>query len=168
MNKFIYTVLILLIYFPAYAQKNSLFNSIKYVNKIDRFIFVGNQLPQQDLIELAAQARIAKMTMVLSGFVDQSSAGLEHTKIKISEINQDCCEANGPGWIIYPQLFEKFKIKEVPTFVLSKRTLNSQFDFAKVTGVMSVQNALKYIYAEAVNYQIKEDARSAFNEFKNE
>lgn len=150
------------------AQNLQLFNLIKNTGKIDRFIFVTTKMPNQDLIELASQARIAKMTMILNGFVDSSSSGLENTKQKIAEINTACCGNNGPSWEIYPQLFEKFNIKEGPSFVISIRNPQSLSDYTKVTGVMSVQNALKFIYSGSLDSQIKADAKSAYKGFDND
>lgn len=161
----IFTLMIFLI---GKVQGHDIFKTITNDQKIDRYIFVSTKMPDQDLIELAAQAQISKMTMVLFGFIDSSSAGLEHTKIKIFEINNSCCSRNGPSWMIYPLLFEKFNVRVSPSFVISKKTPLNPSDFVMVSGEMSVQNALKYIYAGAINPLIRADAKSAYKEFPDE
>lgn len=165
MRALILTYFITVFLSVAVAKDNQLSNSFKKDQTIDRYLFVTSKLSDQDLIELAAQANIAKMTLVLSGFIDPSSAGLEHTKLKIAKINQACCGENGPTWLIYPQLFDKFDVKQVPSFVISKKNIKSKGDFAKVTGIMSVQNALKFIYAGALDPQIKAASKAAYQRF---
>jgi len=166
MKKHTCTFLIVLTCMNCNAQDMRLTHLIKNQEKIDRFIFVTTKIPIQDLIELARQARIVKMTMILNGFNEDSSSGLESTKRTIANINTACCESDGPKWEIYPQLFDKFNIKEGPAFVISRRNPQSALDFAKVSGEMSVQNALKFIYAGAIDAKIKADAKLAYKEFK--
>ena len=68
--------------------------------------------------------------------------------------------------MIYPQLFERFNIKTVPSFVISKNLNDNIPEFTKISGEMSVQNALKYIYA-GTNYSlIKKQAKISYLMFK--
>ena len=165
-----HTVFFLIVFkiitFSVFANDLSLFNTIKQAGKLDEYLFVSFSMSDQDLIELSAQAQIVKMTLVISGFDEHSTDGLEHTKLRISQINHSCCENKGPVWMIYPQLFERFNIKTVPSFVISKNSNDNIPEFTKISGEMSVQNALKYIYA-GTNYSlIKKQAKISYLMFK--
>lgn len=131
------------------------------------YIFVSTQIPTQELIEIAAQAKTANMTLVLSGFVDSGRHGLQNTKQFVSSINQSCCAAEGPRWMIHPKLFEVFGVSSTPAFLISVKNPSSDKDFVKISGMMSVQNALKYFYEKAVNAQIRTEAKNMYEKFEN-
>lgn len=152
--------------FGVFANDLSLFDTIKQSGKLNEYLFVSISMRDQDLIELSAQAQVVKMTVVIAGFVDNSSEALEHTKLRISQINSSCCANKGPVWMIHPQLFERFSIKSVPTFVISKNSNDKTPEFTKVSGEMSVQNALKFIYAGTNDASIKQQAKMSYLLFK--
>ena len=74
------------------------------------FVFVSFSMPKTSLIELNNQAQKYNATLVMRGIYKNSFSEMRK---KILEISPDGLSIN-----IDPQAFEKYNIKQVPTFVL--------------------------------------------------
>jgi conjugal transfer pilus assembly protein TrbC len=166
-----------------HAQRNPLFDAIESHARVfeqsnkraQGYIFVSQSMSQQDLIELSAQAKQADMTMVIRGFAEQGPKSLEQTRSKVALINAACCHHQGPTWLIHPELFERYAVSGVPSFVVAQipgsnaQAQNARDrvkEFTKVSGEMSVQNALKFIYAGTENPLVKQHVASVYRNFE--
>ena len=76
------------------------------------FVFVSFSMPKASLIELNKQAQKYNATLVMRGIYKNSFSEMRK---KILEINPDGLSIN-----IDPKSFEKYNIKQVPTFILVK------------------------------------------------
>lgn len=76
------------------------------------FVFVSFSMPKASLIELNKQAQKYNTTLVMRGIYKNS---FHEMRKKILEISPDGLSIN-----IDPKAFEKYNIKQVPTFVLVK------------------------------------------------
>lgn len=102
------------------------------------YVFVSLSMPKPALIALNKDAARFGAALVLRGLKDnQYSATAEHLKPII--------EQSGQGFLIHPQWFTQFKIDTVPTFVLSKTDAAGNVRFDKVSGHISVDEALTQI-----------------------
>ncbi len=124
---------------PARAQ--DLFDSIRAAaaEQPAGYVFVSDRVTDTALIPLARDARAAGFTIVVNGFWGDLAA----TRQRVARINEACCGKNGAHWQVNPLLFQRYQVTAVPSFVLAVGPGNAPTDFAKVTGEMSVANALK-------------------------
>lgn len=131
----------------AQAQDQSLYDAIVQSNAtgMSGYVFVSGAMPDASLIALARDARKAGMSLVLNGFLQDGPNGLDSTKRKIAAINSACCANAGAHWQINPLLFQRYGIKATPTFVVARGTGTGDNDYSKVSGEMSVGNALKFM-----------------------
>lgn len=102
------------------------------------YLFVGTTMNDGQLINLARQARNHGFTVVLNGFGGNDA----ETRKRILSVNAACCDQAGPEWIVYPQAFRAFRVTAVPAFVIAKGMSGSSDTFSKVTGVMTIPEAL--------------------------
>jgi conjugal transfer pilus assembly protein TrbC len=107
------------------------------------YIFVSTQMPRSSLVALAREASQAHAVLVLNGFSFKAPT-LQATQKLIDEINNDCCKPNGAQWLIHPKLFDRYKVKVAPAFVLALGEGEGAGDFSRLTGDISLANALKY------------------------
>ena len=89
-------------------------------------VFVSFSMPKMALIELNEQAEKYGAILILRGIYNNS---FSETKDKILEINK-----NGLHLNIDPQLFKKYAIRRVPTFVL----LEDGYEIARLSGNVSL------------------------------
>ena len=82
------------------------------IKKDGIIVFVSFSMPKEALRELSEQAEKYGATLVMRGIFRNS---FRKTKDKISEIGRDGLKLN-----IDPQMFKKYGISRVPTFVLVK------------------------------------------------
>ena len=150
----------------AVAQQSAtpMFNSMaKGESGLRGYIFVSSQMSDTSLIAYAGDASRSGMTLVLNGYVDESPKGLLHTQQKVQEINRACCgEKGGAHWQINPPLYDLYQVKTVPTFVIAKGESKNPNDFSKVSGEMSVANALKYFYQRSSIPEIKAESARVY------
>lgn len=104
------------------------------------FVFVSEQVSDTALIPLARDAQRAGFTLVVNGFWGDVNA----TRQRIARINEACCAQNGARWQINPLLFQRYRVTAVPSFVLTVGSGDAPGDYSKVTGEMSIANALKF------------------------
>ncbi|TXT28275.1 MAG: hypothetical protein FD131_3228 [Rhodocyclaceae bacterium] len=102
------------------------------------YLFVSTTMNDGQLINLARQARNHGFTVVLNGFGSNDA----ETQKRILNVNSACCDKSGPEWIVYPQAFRAFKVTAVPAFVIAKGLSGSPDTFSKVTGAMTIPEAL--------------------------
>lgn len=148
----------------ATCNAQSLYEAIRDPNAsgISGYIFVSTRLPDTTLIALAGDARRAGVSMVLNGYVNDGPRGLEDTKRKVAEINAACCSKGGAHWQINPLLYQRYKIRATPAFVIGKGTSNKPEDFSKVSGEMSLGNALKFFAQNSQISDIKKRANEVY------
>jgi len=137
--------------------------------KISGLIFVSTSMPDQALIELASQAAPLKIPLVFAGYGQTRESNLKDLEKKILKISMDCCQINSSSsnlkWMVDPTIFSKFNIKGVPAFIVYKNVIRTNDDFFKVSGQMSLQNALKYCFQEGVNIEIKSFCKVQYQYF---
>jgi len=160
--KFLLTLLPALIAAPAQTQ--SLYESFRdpNANTMHAFIFVSMKLPDATLIALARDSRRAGVGLVLQGFIHDGPRGLEDTKARIADINHACCDKNVANWQINPVLFQRYKVAAVPTFVIAKGSGGKESDYSKISGEMSLGNALKFFAQESHISDIKSNAGQVY------
>ena len=75
-------------------------------------VFISFSMPKLSLIELSDQSQKYGATLVLRGLYKES---FKSTKEKIFEINPKGLRTN-----IHPELFKRYNVRRVPTFILVK------------------------------------------------
>ncbi|NHR07807.1 type-F conjugative transfer system pilin assembly protein TrbC [Chromobacterium haemolyticum] len=142
-------------------QAQSLYESMR-PPKWNSYIFVSLKMPSSTLIALAKESQQAGIPMILAGFEgNQTSIGT--TRDRIQSINSACCgKRGGTKWQIYPQLFERYKIHEVPTFVLAKGDSESPADFVKISGDIALADALKRIAQQSTQAEMRARAKQIY------
>lgn len=142
----------------------SLFESMRdpAATGLSGYIFVSAKMPQTTLVNLARDAHRTGMTMVLNGYAVDGPGGMDATKQKVVEINRACCAKSGAHWQINPLLVARYKIRAVPTFVIARGTGNRPSDFAKISGEMSVANALKSFAQQSSQADIRRKATETY------
>lgn len=119
-------------------------------------LFISFSMGEKALLNLAHEAKLYGVTLVLRGFKDNSYA---QTVKALQKIIQE----TGQGFIINPELFSLFSVTAVPTYVLSKpfqlqtqeRTFTPLHD--RLQGHVSLHYALETFAKEG---DLKEEAHS--------
>ncbi len=157
-------IILVLFCIPGYSHSETLFESMREANQqgMSGYVFVSEKLSDTTLIALSREASKAGMGMVLNGYVIDGPGGLDATKALVQRINSACCGKNGANWQINPLLYERYKIRTSPSFVIAIGTGKSNNDFSKVSGEMSVSNALKFIAQQSSIKSIRDKARSTY------
>lgn len=121
------------------------------------YIFVSSKMPASSLRQLAREAALSRSTLVLRGF-DNDTKNLEGSRQFIQEINHSCCKV-APAWLIHPKLYETFRVKQTPTFLLTTTVDSpSPENFITVAGDMSLANALKFFAQTSAHEETKKAA----------
>ena len=108
------------------------------------YIFVSTSMSENNLIELAKEAKKYKASLIMRGLLDNSY-------IKTANFFQKLIDKTEEGISIDPELFKKFNIISVPTFIVEKSDLCTSVDLAcrssydKVAGNISLEDALSKI-----------------------
>lgn len=106
------------------------------------YVFVSTQMDDSAWINLARQAQRYGFSIVLNGFGESDL----NTRQRINQVIRTCCEKAAPTVVVHPQLFRAYKVTATPTFVIAKNDSGDPGSFSKVTGSMSVQDALGVFY----------------------
>lgn len=122
------------------------------------YVFVSEQVSDTALIPLARDAQRAGLTLVVNGFWGDINA----TRQRVARINEACCGQNGARWQINPMLFQRYRVTAVPSFVLTVGPGDAPGDFSKVTGEMSVANALKFFAQQSKVPAVRRLAASTY------
>jgi conjugal transfer pilus assembly protein TrbC len=143
---------------PVHAQ--GLFDSIRAgaADQPGGYVFVSERVSDTALIPLARDARVAGFTIVINGFWGD----LDATRQRVARINAACCGKNGARWQINPMLFQRYQVTAVPSFVISVGPGDAPADFSKVTGEMSVANALKFFAQQSKVPAVRQAAHAAY------
>lgn len=142
------------------------------VPKESLLIFVSFSMPTAVLKNLAKQAKEAGATLVLRGMAGNS---LAKTKELAREVNRA-----GSQWMVHPELYQLFKVKTVPTFVLTgdkeimdegciantSQKCSAQNSYAAVSGDLSVKLALDTIRRNADAPYIKHLAQKKIQQLE--
>lgn len=97
------------------------------------YVFISSTIPKQSLIQILEQSKKINAEVVLRGFINNSH------KVT-TETFQDLINITQYGVIVDPELFTKYQITKVPTFVIAK---GDQYD--KLAGNISWQEAIEII-----------------------
>lgn len=153
-----------LLFSPAVGRNETLFEAMRNMDNtgISGYIFVSSRLSETTLIALARDARRTGMGLVLNGYVKDGAGGLDATKAFVNKINNACCGKAGANWQINPTLYDRYKVLRTPTFVIATGTGGADGDYSKVTGEMSVSNALKFIAQESNIKVVREKAGDVY------
>jgi conjugal transfer pilus assembly protein TrbC len=136
-------VIAALILVAGSARSESLFDSMRQgaaAMPAGGYVFVSADLSDTSLIPLARDAQRAGFTMVVNGFWGD----LTETRRRVAQVNQACCGNRGASWQVNPVLFQRYHVTASPTFVLAVGPGSSAADYSKVSGQMSLANALKF------------------------
>ena len=143
---------------PAHAQ--TLFDSMRSdaAERPGGYLFVSERVSDTALIPLARDARLAGFTIVLNGFWGDLNA----TRERVARINEACCGKNGARWQINPMLFQRYQVTAVPSFVIAVGPGEAPADFSKVTGEMSIANALKFFAQQSRVPAVRQAAQAVY------
>lgn len=145
------------------AGAQGLFESMRATGAASQpggYVFVSGHLPDTTLIPLARDARRAGFTLVVNGFWDD----LDATRRRVAQINAACCGQAGARWQINPLMFERYRVDAVPSFVVSVGPGTAPADYSKVTGEMSVANALKFFAQQSKVAAVRRYAAAAYTQ----
>ncbi len=143
--KFICTILLTLTFMsvsPASAgdylrSSNSSTSFKKELPQADYYVFVSFSMNDKDLIEITKEAKNRNGLVVLRGFENND---LKQTYAHIYKI----VKKSDNGFIIDPDLFKRFEVNQVPTFVSCEQTeicnklggnVKTGFALSKINGV---------------------------------
>jgi conjugal transfer pilus assembly protein TrbC len=110
------------------------------------YIFVSTTMPRLALVDLAREASQARATLVLRGFATPPGQPVDLPAMQrlIAEIDAACCDKRPVAWMVDPKLFDRYRIRAVPSFVLADGTGADPRSYSLVTGDMALANALKF------------------------
>ena len=102
------------------CQSQSVFDSITKPAGLSAYIFVSSSLSEATLINLARDASKTGMTLVLNGDFTTGTGAREETRRRVAMIDEACCGRRSVSWMINPILFDRYKIRTVPAFVIAR------------------------------------------------
>ena len=117
----------------------------KDIDKFDKYIFVSSSIPKKNLISLAIAAKKHNAYLVMRGLIENSYP-------KTTAYLQEIIEKSNNGFVIDPELFKLYQIKQVPAFVVSNKIEHCPSledckapKYDKLVGNVSVHYALEQI-----------------------
>ena len=119
------------------------------VSSSSLYIFVSFSMGEKALINLAQESKHYEATLIMRGFKDNS---LRKTVAALYKI----ILTTGQGVIIDPELFNRFKVTAVPTFVLANSSAHD-----RLQGHVSCQYALEAFAKEG---DLKNEAQALLNQ----
>ena len=108
------------------------------------YVFISLSIPKQSLAQLLEQSRELNAQVVLRGFVNDSHK-------TTTKVLQDLITISKYGVIVDPKLFNKYEIKQVPTFVIA----DSDNHYDKLSGNISWSEAINIIKRQGDLYAAK-------------
>lgn len=97
------------------------------------YVFISSSMPKQSLMQILEQSKKINAEVVLRGFINDSY------KVTTQSF-KDLINMTQYGVIVDPELFTKYQITKVPTFVIAK---GDKYD--KLAGNISWQEAIDII-----------------------
>ncbi len=152
------------------VNAQQLFSSMVEQNnkQLSGYVFVSLAMPDSHLIGIARDAYRSGMTIVLNGYMDGYPRNKDETQKRVLEINRACCgERGGAHWMINPPLYDRYKISNVPAFVIAKGASSSPMDYSKVSGEMSIPIALRFFYQNSQIPEVKTKSHEIYQRFAN-
>ena len=134
-------------------------------------IFVSTATPRASLVELAREASRAGAVLVFRGFAQEASQGqgtavdLQGLQAFVAEIDAQCCKgskASTATWIVDPRLFDRYKVRTAPTFVVAWGDAARPQDYSLITGDMALANALKSMAQQSALPGIRKRAAAVY------
>lgn len=125
------------------------------------FIFISTQMPRQSLLELSREASQAHAVIVLTGFGGPGNT-LTSTQKFAADVNAICCGKQPARWIIDPNLTKRYGVTAAPTFVVGHGSSDNPGEFSKVSGEMSLAQALKFIAQDSRLVSASEYAKRVY------
>ena len=110
----------------------------------EHYVFISLSMPKQSLAQLLEQSRELNAQVVLRGFVNDSHK-------TTTKVLQDLITISKYGVIVDPELFNKYEIKQVPTFVIA----DSDNHYDKLSGNISWSEAINIIKRQGDLYAAK-------------
>jgi len=110
----------------------------------EHYVFVSLSMPRQSLLQLLQQSRELNAQVVLRGFVNDSHK-------TTTKVLQNLITISKYGVIVDPELFNKYEIKQVPTFVI----VGSDNHYDKLSGNISWSEAVNIIKRQGDIYAAK-------------
>jgi conjugal transfer pilus assembly protein TrbC len=102
-------------------------------NAVEHYVFISLSMPKPSIKQLLEQSKELDAQVVLRGFINNSHK-------TTAEFMQDLVTTTQYGLIVDPELFSKYKVTEVPTFVIAD---DGKYD--KLSGNISWHEAIKII-----------------------
>lgn len=84
-------------------------------SNLSKYVFISSSMPPEALKKLFIDAEKANALLVLRGFKNNSY-------METAKFFEEIIKISGNGAVIDPELFKKYKIDEVPSFVISQKT----------------------------------------------
>ena len=100
----------------------------------EHYVFISLSMPKQSLLQLLQQSRELNAQVVLRGFVNDSHK-------TTTKVLQDLITIAKYGVIVDPELFNKYEVKQVPTFVIA----SSDNHYDKLSGNISWSEAINIV-----------------------
>lgn len=154
----------------AYLQANAqtLFEETQ-PQQYSTYIFVSTKMPREALKSLARESIGTGASLVLNGLPYSSDSKLDIPRLQqwIAQMNHECCNKKPVAWLLHPPLFTKYKITEVPAFVIGRNESERPQDYSVVRGDMHLANAMKFIAQESKNRGLKFEAEKIYGKIKN-
>ena len=102
-------------------------------NAVEHYVFISLSMPKQSIKQLLEQSKELDAQVVLRGFINNSHK-------TTAEFMQDLVTTAQYGLIVDPELFSKYEVTKVPTFVVAN---NNEYD--KLSGNISWFDAINII-----------------------
>lgn len=155
--KYLFAVFILLAV-PA-ARSQSMFEAIRA--EWHFYVLVSSTMPRESLVQIARDAQKSRAVIVLRG-MGEGQNGMVAARDFAAEINTQCCSRNPPAWMIHPALFDRYKVKSAPAFVVAKGEGTGADDFSLVYGDVGIPAALKFIAQTSRNSATRAQSSSIY------
>lgn len=109
--------------------------SLKKQPSTELYVFVSLSMPKPALLALNKEAVRVGAQIVLKGLKDNSYQ-------KTASYLQEIIAKTGQGFLIHPELFKRYQIDQVPSFVLTTNPLGREPVFDVVSGHIPLKTAL--------------------------
>lgn len=156
-NLFVFALIFLAL--PA-AQAQTMYEAMRAEWRL--YAFVSTSMPRESLIQTAKDAQRSNAVIVLRG-MGKGPEGMTAARDFASAINAECCASKPPAWQIHPVLFDRYKVKSAPAFVLAKGDGVGPDDFTIVSGDVGLAATLKFMAQSSGNSAVRAQAALIYN-----
>ena len=133
-------------------------------------IFVSTGTPRASLVELAREASLVGAVLVFRGFAQDLAAlpgapvNLQGLQTFVAGINAQCCKGTRVSWVVDPRLFDLYKVRAAPTFVVAWGDAARPQDYSLISGDMALANALKSMAQHSALPGIRKRAATVYTQ----